>query len=139
MSAIRVTANGPGAGMGAALLPVPAGDARAFQSRGIINGYPGTRRIPAPPPAAVPQDRAGQANMGVMRSSDGPPFFTPSLYWYGRATMSHSPVSILSDNQMPVPAQNPTRLPAVVMPGPIILGQKQVPNPAPAAKYTKRR
>jgi len=124
--------------MGAALLPVPAMDARAFQSRARVNGFPGTRRVPAPAPDGVPQDRTGQANMGTRRSADGPGFWTPGLYWYGPGGQSRAPVSVLSDNQMPVPAQNPLRLPAVVMPGPVILGQRQVSNPAVAPKYLRR-
>ena len=135
MPSIRVSANGPAF---PALLPVPAGDARAFQSRGVVNGYPGTRRTPQPP-SGLPQDKTGQANQGVSRSADGPNWRTPGLYWTDQRAMDRAPVSVLSDNQMPVPAQDPARLPAVVMPGPAVGGQKQAANPYVAPKFLTGR
>ena len=137
MASQRFTAKGPVALTGAALLPVPAQPAQAFQSRAIISGSPGTRRIPAPFPAAVPQDRTGMANMGTHRSEDAPPYWTPGVY-YECGPLEHAPVSVLSDNQMPVPAGNPQRQAAVVMGAPVFLGQTQVANPAVAPKYLSR-
>ena len=119
---------------GAALVPVPARDAGGWQARGLISGSPGTRPIAAPRPGGVPQDRTGQAGSGYHRSSDAPSFFRPGVY-YLCGPQVHAPVSILSDNQMPVPAVNPLLLPAVVMPGPVMQGMYQVQQPKVAPRY----
>jgi hypothetical protein len=74
-------------------------------------------------------------------------FWRPG-FWYTDST-EHAPVSVLSDNQMPVPAVDPRGLAgsggglgssrwaqeAVVMPGPVMLGQRQVRQPRVAPKY----
>ena len=167
MPSWRLTAISSGTGKdGAALLPVPAHDAAAWAGRSPVNGFPGTRRIPAPSP--VPETGAGgtegrkgaagrvalamegPASGGMYQDDTLTPFFTPSLYWIS-GPQEHSPVSVLSDNQMPVPATDPrltgsspgargtsTKSYGVVMPGPIIGGQLQVANPHVAPKYANR-
>ena len=135
MPSWRISAMSSGqARTGAALVPVPAKDAGGWQARGLISGSPGVRPIAAPRPGGVPQDKTGLANTGYHRSSDAPPFFRPSVYFVCGPQV-HAPVSVLSDNQMPVPATNPLLLPAVVMPGPVLTGQKQVRQPVVAPRY----
>lgn len=137
MPSQRIAANGPVNITGAALIPVPAQAGLGYQSRGIISGSPGTRRIPAPFPGGVPQDRTGMANMGTHRSQDAPPYWTPGVY-YLCGPQEHAPVSVRSDNQMPVPAGPSHGEPGVVMNGPVMLGQYQVSNPAVAPKFLNR-
>ena len=45
-----------------------------------VTGQPGTLPIPVEGPG-VEQSRAGQAQMGLSRSSDSPPSFRPNLYF----------------------------------------------------------
>lgn len=121
-----------------ALLPIPAKDAGGWQSRGPVYGSPGTTRITAPAPfpgtdlSLVAQSMEG--NIGEPSSKFS--WWTPGVYWV-RATRngSRAPVSVFSDNQMPVPAVDPRGRPGVVMPGPIMLGQTQVANPRVAPKF----
>src|SRR5215469_16425412 len=100
MSGIRVTTFGPSGLFGAAMVPLPAGDARAYQARGHLVGVPGTKSISAPNPGGVPQDW----NRALHRSSDGPPWWRPAIY-YPRPALSPRtaflPASYRSDNQMP--------------------------------------
>jgi len=137
MASWRLTANSSGAPAKAAgaLLPVPAHDAGGWQSRGPISGSPGTTAISAPAPVPI-TDRslAAMANAGNigLPSSDFSVWY-PSVY-YQRAT-ERAPVSVQSDNQMPVPAIDPRGKPGVVMPGPVMLGQYQVANPHVAPKF----
>jgi hypothetical protein len=146
MSRIRVTAAGPAEHAGAALVPVPARSARAFQSRGRIFGSPGVFQVPAPSPAAVPQDRTGLAQGNHhYRSSDAPGYMTPAIYYErpGPEGFEHAPVSVFSDNQMPVPALTPSGLPAapplwVAMGRPRLGGQHAVPNPAVTPRYAPK-
>jgi len=67
------------------------------------------------------------------------PYFTPGLYWQQETASFHAPMSVLSDNQMPVPAVDPSGTPGVVMPGPVLLGQSQVQQPRVTPKYASRR
>jgi hypothetical protein len=77
---------------------------------------------------------AAQANAGFIgEPSSKFDAWCPSVYY--TYPVSKSPVSVFSDNQMPVPAIDPRGLPGVVMPGPIMLGQTQVANPVVAPKY----
>jgi hypothetical protein len=118
---------------GAALLPAPSYDAGAYTSRGVVNGSPGTTMIPAPYPAAVPQDYSRRLH----GSQDAPPAWFPGIYYAPRLE-SHFPGSYLSDNQMPVPAIDPRGTPGVVMPGPVMLESFQVANPRVAPKFMDR-
>ena len=128
---MRVATQGPGDHPGAAgLLPVPAQDARAFQSRGMVSGSPGTSSVPAPIPGGVPQ----QWNRALHRSSDAPPAWFPSVY-YETGPLEHAPVSVLSDNQMPVPAVDPRGTPARLLRPAVFLGQTQVANPKVSAVF----
>lgn len=132
---LRFSMFAPGQHPGAAgLAPVPASDARAYQSRGIIDGSPGTRMIPAPAPSAVPQS----FNRALHRSSDAPNWWRPSVY-FQRGRLEHAPVSVVSDNQMPVPAVDPRGTPAVMSRRPVFLGQTQVSATRVTSRYPGRR
>lgn len=80
-----------------------------------VTGEPGTRAIPTGRPP-VPADRTAQAMMGTARSADAPLGFRPNLY-YARPERSYwpgagMPVSVRSDNLMPVPATDPRGIPS---------------------------
>lgn len=141
MPSWRLSSNGPGPDdrrasvkIAAALLPVPAHDAGAWQSRGQVSGSPGTARIPAPPPNVPANNRVAQAQTGWigLPSSDFS-YWRPAVYYTWPA--SRVKVSVFSDNQMPVPAVNPAGHPVVAMPGPVMLNHFQVPNPRVASRF----
>lgn len=117
MSRIAIHSLGPAEKLGAAQVPLPAGRSYAMQSRGIISGSPGTMAIPAPRPAATPQDNTALAQGNHdSRSSDSPNVWYPGVY-YEKGTLENTywaggTVSVFSDNQMPMPALNPLGPPA---------------------------
>ena len=132
---MRFLSHGPSAHPGAAgLIPVPAQAAQAYQSRGIISGSPGTSRIPAPAPGAVPQ----QWNRALHRSSDAPDYWTPAIY-LERGELEHAPVSVMSDNQMPVPAIDPRGRPGIALQAPLWRGQRQVRSNKTSVSYPNWR
>ena len=128
---MRFASHGPADHPGAAgLIPVPASPAQGYQSRGIIYGSPGVQRIPAPAPGAVPQDW----NRALHRSSDAPNWWLPAIY-LERGGLEHAPVSVRSDNQMPVPAIDPRGKPAVMSRRPVWRGQRQVRSDANLVQF----
>ena len=139
MSRYALTSLGPAEKLGAAMVPVRAPSAQAYQSRGVIDGSPGTQAIPAPRPGGVPQDATALAeNRGYHRSSDAPPFWYPGVYYEVNgpaAQAERAPVSVLSDNQMPMPALSPLGLPSVSMGRPRLGGQYQVASRAAVPAY----
>ena len=115
--------------IGSALTPRLTRPAGAWSSRGPIIGSPGTSRVSAPAPSAVPQTTIGMAAMGRSRSSDSPNFILPPLYWVAGSDQEHAPVSRLSDNQMPIPAVRPV---GVIVANPYVSrkgGNRQVVQP----------
>jgi hypothetical protein len=92
-----------------------ASGAQAY--KGQVSGQPGTQAIPVRPLDKVPSPDAGDiALMGLSRSSDAPNVFYPNQY-YNRAPISEPPgagmpVSVYSDNLMPVPAADPRGIPS---------------------------
>lgn len=97
----------------------------AQQYKDGLTGQPGTQAIPVTPisSATIPGGGAetpspGGAMMGLSRSGDSPDRFYPQLYfakpqrefWPGAGM----PVSVRSDNLMPVPATDPRGVPAVL-------------------------
>jgi hypothetical protein len=96
--------------LGSALTPHLTRPAASWSSRGPIAGFPGTMGIVAPSPQGVPQDVTAMASTGRSRSSDAPNRFYPSLYWVAGADQERAPVSVKSDNQMPVPAVRPANV-----------------------------
>jgi hypothetical protein len=101
----------------------------AEQYKDGVTGQPGTLPIPVTGPG-VEQSRAGQALMGLSRSSDSPPSFRPNLYfarperdfWPGAGM----PVRVRSDNLMPVPARDPRGIPARLAAPVLQRGQYQI-------------
>jgi len=115
--------------LGAVLTPSMTRTYAGWSSRGQIYGQPGTQAIPAPTPSATPQNNVGLAASGTHRSSDAPDHWYPALYWEANDPKEHAPVSIKSDNQMPVPAK---RAPNVILADPYRSrkgGQRQVVQP----------
>jgi hypothetical protein len=152
----RLTTNAPAVGkLAAAAIPVPSPWAGAWQSRGVISGNPGMYPIAAPSPlpetgAAGLESARGRSSAAgrVALAQQGPaaggmylddtttPYWLPSVY-YVAGPQEHPPVSVQSDNQMPVPAINPTGQPGIVMPGILMRGQRQVAQPRVSYKSPK--
>jgi hypothetical protein len=92
-----------------------ASGAQAYKQQ--VSGQPGTQAIPVTPLDKVPSPDAGDiALMGLSRSSDAPNVFYPNLY-FNRAPITERPgagmpVSVYSDNLMPVPAVDPRGIPS---------------------------
>jgi hypothetical protein len=142
MTAQRFTSSGPSSRLGAAMLPVPAAMASAYQSWGPVTGLPSRSHIPAP--AAMPgTDRTSvaQAMNGIIGiGSSAVNFWNPGLYYQPRppaapGTKAGPGCSVNSDNQMPVPAGNPNGAYAMLMRRPRFTGQKQVGWPITTPKY----
>jgi hypothetical protein len=133
---VKFLTQGPGQSLGAAALPVPAKMAQAYQSHGRIHGSPGIEAIPSPRPAAVPQGIAYR-NTGspLFASEKAPAVWFPGVYYYGTDSVSRAPVSVISDNQMPMPAVDPMREPSIQLRRPTFLGQTQVQQPWVAPVY----
>lgn len=128
MSRVVITSLGPAEKLGVAQVPIRAQGGQSYQSRGMINGSPGTMPIPAPKPP-MPQELTGLAqDGGYHRSSDAPAVWYPGIFYQNNTTdpPEHAPVSVLSDNQMPMPAVNPLGPPAVLMGRPRLGGQFQL-------------
>jgi hypothetical protein len=88
----------------------------AVQYKDGVTGQPGTRQIPVPRPNIPSPDIGDLAQAGTSRSCDAPNFILPNLY-YARPQRSFwpgggMPVSVNSDNLMPVPATDPRGIPA---------------------------
>ena len=105
----------------------------AMQYKDGVTGQPGTQVIPIPP-LDVDQGIVGKALMGLSRTSDSPRSFRPNLYfarpqrqfWPGAGM----PVSVRSDNLMPVPATDPRGVPARMARPIVQRGQQQIQQPA---------
>ena len=85
----------------------------AQQYKDAVEGHPGTTAIPAPN-NDIPQDRYQVS--ADHRSSDAPPAWFPQVWFQTRlpglpfpAGANDAGVQIYSDNQLPVPAIDPTR------------------------------
>lgn len=123
MATIRITTQGSQGRLGLAALPVPARDGKAYQDRGTLHGAPGTLPVRAPSPQGVTQDVWFTA---LHKSADAPDMIRPALYYQDGQDGARPSVSVCSDNQMPVPALNPSGKPAVMSRQPHFLGQQQV-------------
>ena len=127
-----VSAQGPGPGapaaLGSWLVPGLTPFFGGWASRGTVDGQPGTQGIPAPVPAGVPQDYSRRLH----GSQDAPPVIFPALY-YQQVPQNpdlSGPVSVVSDNMMPVPAKDPRGRPWIAAtPPPRIGSQGQVTQP----------
>jgi hypothetical protein len=111
----------------------------AQQYKDGLNGQPGTQAIPVRP--VIPSPDAGDvAMMGLSRSSDAPNHFFPQLY-YARPQRGYwpgagQPVSVVSDNLMPVPAVDPRGIPARLAVPVVQRGQKQIRQPQAQPRWS---
>lgn len=89
----------------------------AQEYKGAVVGQPGTRAIPVDPVVPSP-DPGDIALMGLSRSSDAPDVFYPNLYFTDGPIRERPgagmPVSVYSDNLMPVPAVDPRGIPSTL-------------------------
>lgn len=103
----------------------------AQQFKDGVTGQPGTQGIPVSTKDTVPSPDPGDiAMMGLSRSCDAPDVFYPNLYW-ARPQQAFwpgagMPVSVTSDNLMPVPAVDPRGIPATLANPLMIRGQRQI-------------
>lgn len=103
-------------------------------------GDPGWTALPCPGPAAVPRFGmidATQASAVYAANTGGT--WRPSIYTSLVNTATAGPNAIgvrrQSTNEMPVPAINPQRAPAIAFRRPIFLGQRQVVQPRVFPSY----
>jgi len=107
----------------------------ATQYKGEVTGHPGTVGVDAPTRNTVPSpDWGDKAQMGFARSSDAPDMIYPNQYW-ARPQGAYwpgagMPVSVRSDNLMPVPATDPRGVPAPLQVPMSIRGNRQIRQPA---------
>jgi hypothetical protein len=104
----------------------------AMQYKDGLTGQPGTQAIPVAPVIPSP-DLGDLAQAGVSRSSDAPDHFFPNLY-YARPERGFwpgagQPVSVRSDNLMPVPAADPRGIPARLAAPILQRGQQAIRQP----------
>jgi hypothetical protein len=128
--------------VGAALTPGLTRTYAGWSSRGRIFGQPGTMGIPVPDPAGLPDESlAAMATVGVFSTHQAPNVFYPSLYFENDAPLDKEkcPVSLTSDNQMPVPAGRP---PNTLVFSPYLPrhgGQRQVVQPQVVQRWLPGR
>jgi len=112
----------------------------AEQYKDGLTGQPGTQAIPVDPSWIPPASLASQAQMGLSRSGDTRNVFFPNLYfarpqrafWPGAGM----PVSVQSDNLMPVPAVDPRGIPAVMAMPIVQRGQRQIRQPQAQPRWS---
>jgi hypothetical protein len=124
---VHAPTDGP-AHVGAALTPHMNRSVWAWSSRGKVSGSPGTTAIGISGPN-IPGGVVPLANVGQFASRFAPNVFYPPIYYENDRPKEHAPVSIFSDNQMPVPA---LRAPNVIKSNPYKArkgGQRQVKQP----------
>lgn len=101
----------------------------AQQYKDGVAGQPGTMGIPVAPVIPSP-DIGDKAMSGLSRSGDTSNVFYPNLY-YARPEAAFwpgagMPVSVTSDNMLPVPAVDPRGTPARLSMPIVQRGQKQI-------------
>lgn len=150
---IRVSAEGPtgvpaagSVALGSALVPVPARIGEAYQSWGEVVGDPGTVNIHAPAPVpgkdteqvALAIQGVGAGGMGLPSSTTQ--YWRPGIYYQPKlASRFHG--ALESDNQLPVPAENPLKhgkMATTRMAVPTTLGQNPVSWPITLPNYNAR-
>lgn len=117
--------------LGSVMTPTLTRTYAGWSSRGPIHGSPGTTPIPIKDPGYRHWSVNDLANVGNTFSATSPDFILPSLYWEASAPGDKEkfPGSVVSDNQMPVPA---VRAPNVLVSSPYkarLGGQRQVYQP----------
>lgn len=99
-----------------------------------VTGQPGTQPIPCDTSWVPSPDVGDKAQAGLSRSTDAPPYFLPNLY-YARPDREFwpgagQPISVRSDNLMPVPATDPRGIPARLARPIVQRGGQQIRQPA---------
>lgn len=111
----------------------------AQQYKDGLTGQPGTQAIPVHPIVPSP-DVGDKAQSGLSRSVDAPNYFFPNLYWARRQRGywpgAGMPVSVQSDNLMPVPAADPRGIPSTLSIPITIRGQRQIVMPAQQPRWS---
>jgi hypothetical protein len=111
----------------------------AQQYKDGLTGQPGTQAIPVHPQVPSP-DIGDKGLSGLSRSGDAPNYIWPNLYWArpqrGYWPGAGMPVSVRSDNLMPVPAADPRGTPATLSVPVIIRGQRQIVQPAAQPRWS---
>lgn len=117
--------------LGSVLTPSMTRTYAGWSSRGRVYGQPGTLGIYVPDPAGMRENLNSYANIGTSSTQNAPNVIFPPLYWEADKPLDkeHAPVSRISDDQMPVPAERP---PNVIKAAPYRArkgGQRQVFQP----------
>ena len=111
----------------------------AQQYKDGLTGQPGTQAIGVAP--VIPSPDIGDVSQsGISRSGDAPNVIFPNLYWARPQGQywpgAGMPVSLVSDNLMPVPAADP-RGTQMSMSMPIVRrGQKSILQPQAQPRWT---
>lgn len=119
-----------------AFVPVPAATTAVVAYKGDVTGRPGTQPVPAGQPELTSfvnglPVRSGYSGGTTMM----PPVWFPQE-WYERHLSETPPVSVYSDNQMPVPANDPRGRAALMANRPQFLGQSQLRQPRALPKWS---
>ena len=96
-----------------ALVRMAAGGAQQYKT--ALVGQPGTQGIPVSPPQVPSPDVGDLAQGGSGRSADAPNTIYPNKYYVNGLTErpgAGMPISVYSDNLMPVPAVDPRGIPS---------------------------
>jgi hypothetical protein len=114
----------------------------AQQYKDGLTGQPGTQAIPVLPVIPSP-DLGDLAQAGTSRSSDARDVIYPNLY-FARPQRAYwpgagMPVSVQSDNLMPVPAADPRGIPARLATPIVQRGQVQIRQPQAMPTWNGRR
>ena len=109
----------------------PPGSATAYKNE--VTGHPGTQGVPVHPNIPSP-DWGDIAQMGISRSVDAPNQIYPNQYW-ARPEPAYwpgagMPISVQSDNLMPVPAADPRGVAAPLQTPLSLRGVRQIRQPA---------
>ena len=115
--------------IGSVLTPRMTRTYAGWSSRGQIYGQPGTQAVPIF--GVMEQPGPDLASVGISHSHSAPNVIYPALYWEAAppTQKEKAPISVFSDNQMPIPAR---RAPNVLKSDPYRArkgGQRQVYQP----------
>lgn len=110
----------------------------AQQYKDGLTGQPGTQAIPILPVVPSP-DWGDKALAGRSTSGEAANFIFPNLYWARPQGQfwpgAGMPVSVNSDNLMPVPAADPRGIPANLSVPVLLRGRQQIPMPAALPRW----
>lgn len=123
--------------VGSALTPTITRTYAGWSSRGKISGNPGVIGIPVDDPAAIREDVNSYATVGQFSTHNAPNIIFPSVYYENDAPLDKekAPVSVFSDNQMPVPASSPKKYYTATPFKARLGGQRQVIQPQVVQRF----